>query len=183
MFALIYVWYTIKVYDTYMLNEESFVVLDDALIRLRRLWAMPVTQGPASGDRDAIVAMSTVLVVDAIHRLQALQPDAEVSLAAIADRLDVAPSTSSRLVDRAATAGMVTRRTSEVDPRRAALTLTVRGQALLAESGAFRRSLLNRLLAGWTASETVTFAALLDRFATALHQQRPTPATSKETTR
>ena len=166
-----------------MLNEESFVVLDDALIRLRRLWAMPATHGPASGDRDPPVQLSTVLVVDAIHRLQVLQPDAEVSLAAIADRLDVAPSTASRLVDRAATARMVTRRTSGADPRRAALTLTAQGQALLAESGAFRRSLLDRLLDGWTAAEATTFAELLDRFATAVHQQPPTAATSKEATR
>lgn len=158
-----------------MLPDESFLVLDDALIRLRRLWAMPATAGSAS-ERDTSVQMSTVLVVDAIDRLG---PDVEVSLAAVAERLDVAPSTASRLVDRAVTARMVRRRISAGDPRRAALTLTAQGQALLAESGAFRRALLDRLMDGWTAAEATTFAGLLDRFATALHQQPPMLKESK----
>ena len=95
-----------------MLADESFLVLDDALIRLRRLWAMPATAGSTS-ERDASVQMSTVLVVDAIDRLG---PVVEVSLVAVAERLDVAPSTASRLVDRAVTARMVRRRISAGDP-------------------------------------------------------------------
>lgn len=166
-----------------MTGDESYLLVDDALIRLRRLWAGTATRpAPASG-RAAPVEMSTVLVVDAIHRLQVRQPQSEVTVAALADRLDVAASTASRIVDRAATASMVTRGASAVDPRRVVLTLTAQGQALLIDAGAFRRSYVARVLEGWTTAEVDTFAGLLDRFATAVHQYPPTPTTPKETKR
>ena len=165
-----------------MTGDESYLLVDDALIRLRRLWTGAATRAATDSDRSAPVEMSTVLVVDAIHRLQVTQPQAEVTVAAMADRLDVAASTASRIVDRAVTASMVTRGASAVDPRRVALTLTPLGQALLIEAGAFRRSYVARVLEGWTNAEVDTFAGLLDRFATAVHQHPPTPATSKETT-
>ena len=53
--------------------------------------------------------MSTVLVVDAVNRHQRQHPGAPVRIADVAERLDVAPSTASRLVDRAAKAGMLVR--------------------------------------------------------------------------
>ena len=127
--------------------------------------------------------MSTVLVVDAIHRLQVAQPWAEVTVAAVADRLDVAASTASRIVDRAVTASMVGRGASAVDTRRVALTLTRSGRTLLIEAGGFRRSYVAHVLDGWTVAEVDTFAELLDRFATAVHQHPPIPASSKEATR
>ena len=128
------------------------------------------------------IVYATVLVVDAIHRLQVTQPHSEVTVAGVAERLDVAASTASRIVDRAVTASKVTRRTSALDPRRVALALTPHGQTLLIEASAFRRSYVALVLEGWTKAEVDTFAQLLDRFATAVHQHPPTPATSKEST-
>ena len=156
-----------------MSDNESHLLVDDALIRLRRLWSGTAPRA-ASADHATPVELSTVLVVDAIHRLQAGQPEAEVTVAGIARRLDVAASTASRIVDRAVTASMVTRGTSAVDPRRVALSLTPKGQELVIEAGSFRRSYVAQVLAGWTAAEVETFAGLLDRFATAVHQHPPT---------
>jgi len=161
-------------YRAGMQGDESYLLVDDALIRLRRLWSGAVPRVATASGRDTPVEMSTVLVVDAIHRLQVTKPQAEVTVAAIADRLDVAASTASRIVDRAVTASMVTRGASCVDPRRVALALTPRGQTLLVEAGAFRRSYVARVLDGWTEAEVDTFAELLDRFATAVHQHPPT---------
>src|SRR5664279_2544891 len=97
--------------------DDSYAMVDDALIQLRRLWNGSTTgaaHGAAIADHVPPVEMSTVLVVDAIHRLQITQPEAEVTVAAVARRLDVAGSTASRLVDRAVTTSMVTRAASSV---------------------------------------------------------------------
>jgi len=170
-----------------MPRDESYLLVDDALIRLRRLWTGTAQRPATSAKRKPPVEMSTVLVVDAIHRLQAMALDGEVTVAAVADRLDVAASTASRIVERAVTASMVTRGASSVDPRRVALTLTPGGRTLLAEAGAFRRSYVAGVLDGWTEAEADTFAQLLDRFAIAVHLHPPISpaanATATSTTR
>jgi len=152
--------------------------LDDALIRLRRLGHTPTGQhrGDPAG---APPELSTVLVTDAIKRQQDQDPAAPVRVADVAARLAVAPSTASRLVDRATRAGMVARGSDPVDPRRAALTLTPAGTTLLVEAFAFRTSYLQRVLTGWTQTDVETLARLLDRFADAVHAHGlPTERTS-----
>jgi len=156
--------------------DDSYVLLDDALIRLRRLWNGTAPRRSAMADRVPPVEMSTVLVVNAVHRLQAVRPGGEVTVADVAGHLDVASSTASRLVDRAVTATMVTRRESATDTRRVALNLTARGQALLSAAAEFRLTYLEQVLDGWTATDVDTFAMLLDRFAAAVHRSPPTTA-------
>jgi len=65
-----------------MSGDESYLLVDDALIRLRRLWTGMAPSAATTSDRSTPVEMSTVLVVDAIHRLQVTQPQAEVTVAA-----------------------------------------------------------------------------------------------------
>jgi DNA-binding MarR family transcriptional regulator len=156
--------------------DDSYVLLDDALIGLRRLWNGAVPRASAMADRAPPVEMSTVFVVNAIHRLQAVRPEGEVTVADVAGQLDVASSTASRLVDRAVTATMVMRRASATDTRRVALSLTAGGQGLLEAAGEFRRSYLEQVLDGWTAADVDTLAMLLDRFAAAVHHRPPTTA-------
>jgi DNA-binding MarR family transcriptional regulator len=151
-----------------MSRTEALRVIDDTLIRLRRLW-----NGKAAGpaDRHGEVELSTVLVVDAIHRIRGEED--EVTVRAVGVRLDVAPSTASRLVDRAVEAGMVVRRSSEADSRRSSLALSDQGEKLLAAAGAFRLGYLSDVLDDWSAKDVDTFARLLDRFATAVHRRPP----------
>jgi DNA-binding MarR family transcriptional regulator len=154
--------------------DDSYALMDDALIRLRRLWAGMAPQAAPMARRLPPVEMSTVLVVDAIHHLQLALPGSEVTVAAVGARLDVATSTASRLVDRAATRSMVTRGESVIDTRRVALSLTPRGRALLTEAGEFRRTYLGQVLDGWPVAEVDSFATLLARFASAVHEHPPT---------
>lgn len=146
--------------------DTTLLALDEALIRLRRMWAAGT---PRFRQARETVEMSTVLVVDTVDRLTTASPAVEATVAAVADRLDVAPSTASRLVDRAVTAGMVRRTRSSADPRRAPLELTADGRALAARATEFRLSYLRALTTGWTGSERDTLASLLGRFATAVH--------------
>lgn len=143
--------------------------LDDALIRLRRLWQTPPPHVLLEHDNDTRVELSTVLVTDAIHRAHVADPPAVVGVADVGRRLDVAASTASRLVDRAVTAGMIGRGTDPADSRRAILTVTPAGAALLTRAMHFRCGYLKRVLTGWTPTDIHTLAQLLDRFAGAVH--------------
>ena len=147
-------------------EDAAFARLDEALIRLRRLWHIPAgsRRGP---DAAAPPELSTVLVVDAISRQQ--RSTTPVRIADIAARLDVTPSTASRLVDRATRTGVVVRESDRHDPRRAALRLTPAGTALLDDALAFRMHYLKRILGEWSGEDIHSLAVLLSRFADEVH--------------
>lgn len=147
--------------------QAALVLLDSAMMRLRRLWTAPRTHEGMRADLGDDVELSTVLVVDALAR-EPSGDDRPLGVAEVAQRLDVAPSTASRLVDRAAAAGMVERRTSPSDARRADLHLTDRGRALHERARRFRAGYLANVLSDWPPDAVVTLATQLDAFADAV---------------
>jgi DNA-binding MarR family transcriptional regulator len=143
--------------------------LDAALMRLRRLWTGPRAAGARpAGDPAGGVELSTVLVVDAVVR-----EGGGATVGHVAGQLDVAPSTASRLVERAVAAGMLARSTDPADSRRTVLRATAEGLALHAQAGAFRTRYLAQVLAGWTPQEAQEFVDGLDRFAAAVARTGP----------
>jgi DNA-binding MarR family transcriptional regulator len=141
--------------------DPALRATDEALVRLRRLWSATHTRPMARNDPP--VDMSSVLVVEACARAAA--EDRAATVADIADFADVEHSTASRLVDRAARGGLVTRARSAEDARRTVVGLTGAGRALQEEAAAFRLGWLARVLADWPETDVVAFAALLGRFA------------------
>lgn len=141
--------------------------LDDALIRLRRLWQVPGGRHRAAPDGAVVPELSTVLVVEAIG--QRRRSTDGVRVADVAARLSVAPSTASRLVNRAVRSGVVERNADHADPRSAALTLTTAGKDLLEKSFDFRLDYLGRVLSDWNQKDVRALATLLDRFANEVH--------------
>ncbi len=136
--------------------SDDLLAVDDALVRLRRLWtAAPRRVGAPSVD------MSSVLVVEACAR----GGDAEVTVGDVARFAAVEHSTASRLVDRAVRAGLFDRADSARDARRTVLILTPGGQELRDRAVAFRMAWLGGMLAGWAPDDVATFARLLSRFA------------------
>lgn len=152
-------------------DEEAVALarLDDALIRLRRLWHIPPGRHRAAPSGEPVPELSTVLVAESIGRLG--DGAHVVRIADVAARLSVAPSTASRLVDRAARAGFVNREADPANPRQAALSLTAAGTALLETSFQFRMDYLSRLLDGWNQRDVHRLAILLGRFADEVHTQ------------
>ena len=148
---------------------DDLQVLDEALVRLRRLWT--ASRAHVVDDLGRRVEMSSVLVVEACARAES--DTAEVTVGDVAAFLDVEPSTASRMVDRAATAGLVLRTASRVNGRRAALVLTDDGRALRARATAARLGWLGGVVAGWPAEDVHLLAAVLTRFADAVAE---TPA-------
>lgn len=152
--------------------DAPLAQLDDALIRLRRMWSSPAAR-PVDQDRWPGVELSTVLVADALHRVRGEEPGREVTVASVAGRLGVAQSTASRLVDRAVSAGIACRTASSEDARRTVLALTDRGEQLVSEAEAHRHQILGQTLQQWPAQDVALLAGLLGRFAEAVHT--PTP--------
>jgi DNA-binding MarR family transcriptional regulator len=149
--------------------------IDDSLIRMRRLWTAHATPSGMARDSGDGVEMSTVLVADAVHR--AWQDGEPISVADVADRLDVAHSTASRLVERAVISGVVTRTRDDTDHRRVTLVLTAEGDDLVRRSTQFRFGYLATLLRDWPSDDVAAFSTLLARFAaSARDQPRPTGA-------
>ncbi len=141
--------------------SDPLSTLDEALLRLRRFAQAPAGDR-APGPRESI-EMSTVLVVDAVEQLAMSGEPATVG--GIADRLSVAPSTASRLVERASAAGMVARHRSAEDSRRVVIALTDTGQALAARARDYRRARLADALTPWSAARVERFANDLHDFA------------------
>jgi DNA-binding MarR family transcriptional regulator len=147
--------------------------IDAALLGLRHLWAGPPARQAAGADG---VELSTVWIVDALVRAEQAGPgSAELTVRELAEALDVAHSTASRLLDRAVAAGMVARRRSAQDGRAVTCTLTPAGRSLAEESRAFRLAYLTALTADWSAAERAAFADLLGRFAEAVGGRPPAP--------
>jgi len=169
--------------------DQILADIGAALLQLRKSWAKPDlmkrirAQTPAGTDGRPL-QISNLMVVNAVAALTADaarpggtgEPDRaggaagaprEITVGAVAERLEIDPSTASRLVGHAIDAGLLTRRPSPVDARRANLGLTEEGRRVKQVADRFRRAYLNELMSGWTAEERAEFARLLTRFADA----------------
>ena len=145
-------------------HAEDLGALDEALVRLRRLWT--ASRAHVLDELGQRVEMSSVLVVEACARRTAA--GAETAVGDVAAFLDVEPSTASRLVDRAAQAGLVQRTASSVDARRSAVVLTDAGGALRARAVATRLGWLSSVLGEWPEADVRVLADVLGRFADAV---------------
>lgn len=139
-------------------------MLDDALIRLRRLWSTSRTRFVEDGA--TAVEMSSLLVVEACARGAAT--GREVVVSDVAELADVTPSTASRLVDRAEAAGLLCRIASTVSARRTALELTPAGADLRKRAVTARTGWLAGQLGDWDPADVERLGALLSRFADGL---------------
>ncbi|SDR33060.1 MarR family winged helix-turn-helix transcriptional regulator [Thermostaphylospora chromogena] len=139
-------------------------LIDVALFRLRRVWARPLRPRNV-GEPERPVQMSTIMVIGAVHRLS--QESSEVTVGAVAEYMDVDPSTASRLVNDAIATGFVAREPSRIDARRVRLVLTDQGRAVREAVTRERRAHIERLVSSWEPAERETFALLLTRFAEA----------------
>ena len=148
--------------------DGALTGLDDALVRLRRLWSSPRQVIDHDGRP---VEMSSVLVVEACARGAALGN--EVSVGDVAHFADVTSSTASRLVDRAVRADLVLRSPSARDARRSVVQLTASGRALQRRAMQARLGWLSSVVHGWESADLDSMVALLGRFADCMTHAGP----------
>jgi DNA-binding MarR family transcriptional regulator len=141
--------------------DPSVAEIEHATFQLRRLWAKPqlLQQLREHCEEGRSLQLSNLMVIHAV----ASQGD-DVTVGAVADYLDIDPSTASRLVGHAIDAGFVSRRASPVDARRKQLQLTDAGWRIKELTDEFRRQFIAELVADWSDEERETFARLLGRF-------------------
>lgn len=164
------------------LSDPVLADIGVALLHLRRVWAKPdlmkrIRAQTSAGTGGRPLQISNLMVVNAVAALTAAEgpcraggsggPSADITVGAVAERLEIDPSTASRLVGHAIDAGLLSRRPSPVDARRANLGLTEAGRRVKQVADRFRRAYLDELMTGWTAEERTEFARLLTRFADA----------------
>ena len=104
-------------------------------------------------------------LVDAVG--EAPEHGGEVTVSLVAERLGLDVSRASRLVAAAVDEGLVHRRSSRRDARRAHLELTEQGRQMWADVVAFRQEEAAERMAEWSAADRGAFAELLGRFAAA----------------
>jgi len=150
--------------------DASVAEIEKAAFQLRRLWAKPplLQHLREQCEPGRSIQLSSLMVIYAIARQNDDEDAGDVTVGAVADHLDIDPSTSSRLVGHAIDAGFVSRRPSPVDARRVHLQLTDAGRKVKETADEFRRRFVSELVSDWAADDRVQFARLLRRFADAV---------------
>lgn len=140
--------------------DANVAEIEHALFQLRRVWAKPeLLQHLREQFEGRSVQLSSLMVIHAV-----VSQGDNVTVGAVAEYLDIDPSTASRLVGQAIDAGFVSRRASPVDARRAQLQLTDAGRRVKELTDEFRRQFIAALVADWSDDERAMFARLLRRF-------------------
>jgi DNA-binding MarR family transcriptional regulator len=163
--------------DSEGLSDQALTEIGVALFQLRRVWAKPELMRKLREQTpcERPLQMSNLAVVAVVARLGA-ETEGEVTVGGVADRLDIDPSTASRLVGHAIDAELVSRRPSPVDARRANLQLTDAGRRVVEIAERYRRMYLSELMADWRPDERLQFARLLARFTEAAAKQPIDPS-------
>jgi DNA-binding MarR family transcriptional regulator len=145
--------------------DPTVVEIDQAAFALRRLWSKPplVRHLREQGSEGRPIQLSNLMVINVVAQLN-IEGAGDVTVGAVAERLDIDPSTASRLVGHAIDAGFVSRRPSPVDARRVDLSLTEAGDRVKAATDVFRRCYIGQLVADWSERDRAEFARLLRRF-------------------
>ncbi len=149
-------------------TDASVARIEQAAFQLRRIWAKSqlLRHLREQCEPGQSIQLSNLMVIYAVAR-----PDDElrdVTVGAVAEYLDVDPSTASRLVGHSIDAGFVSRHASPVDARRALLRLTASGERIKEMTDAFRHQFISDLVSDWSEEELEQFGRLLGRFAEAV---------------
>ncbi|QND51815.1 winged helix-turn-helix transcriptional regulator [Phyllobacterium sp. 628] len=106
-------------------------------------------------------------VLDAVRRGEL---NGEVTVGLIADTLRIDPSRASRIVAEMVAKNVLRRKASQTDARRIVVVITALGQRLVTELHALKQSIVESVVADWSAEEIEIFAKLFDRYVTGFEQ-------------
>lgn len=134
------------------------------------------TRGLLELNVEVLEEMEKKIGLAPLRALQSLERLGPSLVTELADNLDILPSTASRLSDRLADAGWITRRVSPTNRRATLLELTDAGRAMLSELLSLRMHALNSVIQKMSDDDR---AALLQgtRAFTTARQQLPEQGT------
>jgi DNA-binding MarR family transcriptional regulator len=151
-------------------DQKAGSALDQAgqaLFRLGRIFSRHPMKDQLQKHTGQAIELSRILVTEAVATGPA-EPDQEVTVGVVAERLGIDPSTASRLVAETVGAGYLARLPSQVDSRRLRLELTDAGRKLVANAQRYQRIVFEYVTRDWTEAEQQEFAGLLIKFVASL---------------
>jgi len=140
-------------------DESDVDDLVTALLTASRVLVGVSARSLAHLDESVTVTQFRVLVV--------LRGHGETRLNLLAERLGVSPSTALRTVDRLIAADLVTRRENDLDRREVVIDLTSRGEQVVDEVTAQRRSAIRAIAETMPRAEARQLVKALTAFAVA----------------
>lgn len=144
--------------------QQGIQALDEALLAMRRIWLLnPERQRFFLESLHVRVDFACVRTVFTVARACESDKSGAPSIAEIAELLLVDPSTASRLVNQAVSAGFIERAPAISDRRRAVLKLSAKGRGLVKRGSTLRKDWLGSATSDWSAEEITTLATLLNR--------------------
>lgn len=144
-------------------DAAVLAAIERAMISIRRRQTRRSLGSQAVREAGRPVDLNLLAVVDAVEEGHD-QPNQEVTVGVVAERLGIDPSRASRVVAAAVEAGYVRRVASQGDGRRICLELTESGQQVVAAAHHTRQAFYRRMLDGWPEHERTEFARLLTKF-------------------
>lgn len=147
-------------------DQKAGSALDQAgqaLFRLGRIFSRHPLKDQLQRHTGQAIELSRILVTEAVATGSA-EPDQEVTVGVVAERLGIDPSTASRLVAETIEAGYLARLPSQMDNRRLRLELTDAGRKLVANAHRYQRTVFEYVTRDWTEAEQQEFARLLIKF-------------------
>jgi DNA-binding MarR family transcriptional regulator len=151
--------------------DQPLANIGATLLRLYRLWDRRQMQVVPPVDttmsrKDLNRAMVVELVQDGVEKGN------EITVGAMAERLDIDPSAASRIVSDAIQAGHLRRVASQGDARRALLEPTPAGRGLLSLFRRHQRAVFERITRDWDPHKRDELARLLADYVNAMGQLR-----------
>lgn len=142
-----------------------------ALFRLGRMFSKRPLQQVLTERSGRAIELSRVLVVQAVEAGPP-ETEPEVTVGVVAERLDIDPSTASRLVAETIRAGYLARGDASADGRRVPLVLTDVGRELAANARRYQRAVFEQVTRDWSERERQEFARLFIQFADSVTEAR-----------
>lgn len=150
----------------YQQNDLSLQA-GNALFRLVRTFSRyPMREQWMEGVAQNI-DLSRILVTEAVASVSG-NSEREITVGVVAERLDIEPSTASRLVAETIEAGYLIRKPSLTDNRKIQLELTNAGQELVANAYKYQKEVFEYFTGDWNEAERQEFAQLLIKFVTSI---------------
>lgn len=139
--------------------EETVDAITDAMLTASRLLVSLSARSIAQVDDALTIAQFRTMVI--------LENSGEANLAMLAQRLDVQPSTATRMVDRLVAAGLVDRTPSQRSRRELTVTLTRHGHAVVRKVTGRRRAQIGAVVAKMPPAERSGLIRALNAFTAA----------------
>lgn len=133
-----------------------------ALFTLVRFWSRRWLSPWKDIPPQPVAYVQSIVVLEVIVSLSGNQP---VSITDVARNLAIDHSVASRMVAKAADDGLVVKQRSQGDPRQMLLSLTSKGESILADAHAWQEQIFRELTQGWSESDAEQLAEYLTRLA------------------